>query len=377
MSLKHLARNPNLRWLGYTRFFNIAGRHMIRTVFPAFVASLGLSPIQIGIVDALDEVPGTLSFLANKYIRKFGEKTCLIYAKLLVILSPITFFFSSAWPGVALGSAFSATGRHVEHSIVDSITMNSVKENMKARAKSFISMFSALAIIIAPFSALLIMNQLGIRSVFIFALISFLISLLLITKVKTNPFKFEKITYGKHKFLYLIAFLFYLAIENEKFLFFTAKIDRGVSNTMIAVFVLISGIIALAVKYPVGKAIDRFGYKSALIFFSTVLGILFFIWGYTPISLLIVSFTAIDIMRQALKTSYISYSASEIEQSERSRIFTSMMSIGHMAAGISSLVSGLLWEFIGAHAVFFLSGITCFVLTVVVLNRGEQVHELN
>ena len=161
----------NVYVFGLTSFLNDTASEMAYWVLPAFLASLGAGPAQLGIIEGVAESVASFAKLFSGYISdKVSERKPIVVAGYLVAnaVKPLLALASSWWQ--ILGIRFSdRLAKGVRGTARDVMVADSVATSSLGSAYGLIQAMDSAGAIAGPLIALLVIGRYGMRGVFAWA----------------------------------------------------------------------------------------------------------------------------------------------------------------------------------------------------------------
>ena len=161
----------NIYAFGVTSFLNDTASEMAYWVLPAFLASLGAGPAQLGIIEGIAESVASFAKLFSGYISdKISERKPIVVGGYFVAnaVKPLLAFVSSWWQ--ILGIRFSdRLAKGVRGTARDVMVADSVDPSTLGSAYGLIQAMDSAGAIAGPLLALAIIGHFGTRGVFAFA----------------------------------------------------------------------------------------------------------------------------------------------------------------------------------------------------------------
>src|SRR5271170_3011429 len=158
----------NIYAFGLTSFLNDTASEMAYWVLPAFLASLGAGPAQLGLIEGIAESVASFSQLFSGYLADRIERRKPVVVAGYFIANAVKPLLAlvSAWPQILairfcdrLSKGFRAAPRDV-------MVAESVPKNRLGAAYGLIQSMDSAGAIAGPLAALVLLSRFGIRSVF-------------------------------------------------------------------------------------------------------------------------------------------------------------------------------------------------------------------
>src|ERR1700678_2068493 len=158
----------NIYAFGLTSFLNDTASEMAYWVLPAFLATLGAGPAQLGLIEGIAESVASFSQLFSGYLADRIERRKPVVVAGYFIASAVKPLLAlvAAWPQILairfcyrLSKGFRAAPRDV-------MVAESVPKNRLGAAYGLIQSMDSAGAIAGPLAALVLLSRFGIRSVF-------------------------------------------------------------------------------------------------------------------------------------------------------------------------------------------------------------------
>src|ERR1700726_4011252 len=197
MAERSVQREPsatrNIYAFGITSFLNDTASEMAYWVLPAFLASLGAGPVQLGLIEGLAESVASFAKLFSGYLTdRIDRRKPLVVAGYFVAnaVKPLLAIVT-AWWHILLIRFSDRLAKGVRGAPRDVMVAESVPKNRLGSAYGLIQSMDSAGAIAGPLAALVLLSRFGIRSVFWAAAIPgalcVLVALLGIRETKRSP----------------------------------------------------------------------------------------------------------------------------------------------------------------------------------------------
>ena len=275
-----------IKGVGFVGFFAALGLAAISTIWAIYLESILHNPSYVGFLTSAFILVGTLTYIIGI---PFLEKTRKIrsYAAILFLMF-ISFslfsFISNIYAVIILGFIVTIIGS-LRISLYGLIVRDKSKDKDLSKNEGMIYSLLNLAFLIAPIGAGYLASKIGIKYVFVFASIFFLISFVLISifKIKDNrtnkkidkkPFRVF-LDYFKNKnrvFSYFLGggidfwwVLIYIYVPIHLF-------DKGLGAEIIGYFLAAIIIPLVLIESKIGKIVNKKGFKKIFLIGFVILG---------------------------------------------------------------------------------------------------------
>jgi MFS family permease len=159
---------PNIYVFGVTSFLNDTASEMAYWVLPAFLASLGAGPAQLGLIEGLAESVASFAKLFSGYLTdRIDRRKPIVVAGYFVAnaVKPLLAIVT-AWPQILLIRFTDRLAKGVRGAPRDVMVAESVPKNRLGSAYGLIQSMDSAGAIAGPLTALVLLSRFGIRSVF-------------------------------------------------------------------------------------------------------------------------------------------------------------------------------------------------------------------
>lgn len=307
---KEKALNPTVVKLGFVSFFADVASEMLYPVTPIFLTTvLGASMASLGLIEGIAEA---IASLLKTYSGSWSDslakrKPFILVGYLLGAISKPFIGLSQNWTHVLGARALDRTGKGIRSAPRDALIADSVEPAKRGAAFGWHRGMDTMGAAIGPLLTvvLLSVNSENLRSLYFWALIPGLISVLVIFSIRDpkhevkkrpweNPFKsWKRFDLPFKKYIFAWA-LFSLTNSSDVFLLMKAKAFGLSTQTVILLFFTYNLTYSLSSPY-LGQLSDRIDRKKIMVgglltFFIVYLGFgfasaawqfwaLFFVYG--------------------------------------------------------------------------------------------------
>jgi MFS family permease len=384
----------NIYAFGVTSFLNDTATEMAYWVLPAFLASLGAGPAQLGLIEGLAESVASFAKLFSGYLTdRIARRKPLVVAGYFVAnaVKPLLAIVT-AWPQILLIRFTDRLAKGVRGAPRDVMVAESVPRNRLGSAYGLIQSMDSAGAIAGPLAALVLLARFGIRSVFWAAAIPgalcVLVALLGIRETKrqhgkdsttgasATPDVASKKTSsvpspaGKGKssglpasfYAVLIAVaLFSLGNSSDMFLVLRAQ-NIGIPVALAPLLGLVFNITYTLASWPAGWFSDRVSRRLVGSAGYVIFAAVYFVFGRAPSTLAIWIAMAVYgfyyALTQPVLKALVVESVGEQVRGRALGIYFFVTSVATLAA---SLITGELWKHYGAGVPFYFSAAMALV----------------
>jgi len=378
----------NIYAFGITSFLNDAATEMAYWVLPAFLATLGAGPAQLGLIEGIAESVASFSQLFSGYLADRIERRKPVVVAGYFIANAVKPLLAlvSAWPQILairfcdrLSKGFRAAPRDV-------MVAESVPKNRLGAAYGLIQSMDSAGAIAGPLAALVLLSRFGIRSVFWAAAIPgalcVLVALLGIRETKgsrdiksaTNPT--EKSAANKSQksdlpyanadgksvtlpvsfyFVLIAVTLFSLGNSSDMFLVLRAQ-NVGIAVALAPLLGLVFNITYTLASWPAGWFSDHVSRRLVASVGYVIFAAVYFVFGRAPSAPAIWVAMAVYGFYYALTQPVLKALVVEtVDEDVRGRALGIYFFVTSGATLAASLITGELWKHYRASIPFYFS----------------------
>ena len=387
------ALHPSVRKLGWVSFLNDAASEMIYPMLPAFLATLGATPLTLGTLEGFAEATASLvRILSGRLSDLKVRKKPLIVAGYVVsnVVRPLIGLVTGPALVIVL-RVIDRLGKGLRSAPRDAMIVAVTRKEDRGQAFGFHQGMDHWGGVAGPLvaSALLLLPWFDPRRVFLFTVVPgvFCVALtLLLADPEQDPTTVEKrqafpsprpMSPRFWRFL-AVQSVFCLAASSDTFLLLRAQ-DVGVPISLVALlWALHNAIRALFSRWG-GKRSDRVGRRRSLVtgwlvYAATYAG--FAIAG-TPaaVILLFIFYAGFFAMTDGAEKAFV---ADLSDPSNRGFAFGVTQGVSGILLLVSNLLMGFVWTRFGAEAAFYMcavfSALAALLLRILVAEPSTGVH---
>jgi len=360
----------NVRVFGITSFLNDTASEMAYWVLPAFIATLGGGPAQLGIIEGIAEsVAAGAKFYSGLLADRFARRKPLIVSGYAIanIAKPLL-ALATAWWHILLIRFADRISKGVRGAPRDVLVSESVPPEKVGGAFGLLQSMDSAGAIVGPLFAWWLMDKLGysIRSVFWFAAIPGLICILVpllfaretkhaltakVTELRTNSHILPPRFYA----LLAAVGLFSVGNSSDMFLVLRAK-DVGISAAQAPLLGLVFNLVYTLGSWPAGRLSDRMPRRYLAAIGYCVFAVVYVMFGAAPSTTAIWSMMALYGLYYALTAPVLKAMVVDFAPKEaRGRAIGLFYLVSSITALLASLITGGLWKEFGPQVPFYLS----------------------
>jgi MFS family permease len=392
----------NIYVFGVTSFLNDTASEMAYWVLPAFLASLGAGPAQLGLIEGLAESVASFAKLFSGYLADHVPRRKPVVVAGYFVANAVKPLLAivTAWWHILLIRFTDRLAKGVRGAPRDVMVAESVPKNRLGSAYGLIQSMDSAGAIIGPLVALLLLRHFGIRSVFWAAAVPgalcVLVALLGIretgrhanehvangAKIFENnagvtPRQDERAKLPASFYFILIAVsLFSLGNSSDMFLVLRAQ-NVGIAAALAPLLGLVFNITYTLASWPAGWISDRVSRRMVGSLGYVVFAAVYFVFGFAPSRTAIWIAMAVYGLYYALTEPVLkALVVASVDKEVRGRalgVFSFVTSVATLAA---SLITGQLWKHFGAGVPFyFSSGLGLIAALMLLLGAALPGHD--
>jgi MFS family permease len=379
----------NIRAFGVTSFLNDTASEMAYWVLPAFLASIGAGPAQLGIIEGIAESVASFAKLFSGYIAdKVADRKPIVVGGYLVAnaVKPLLALTSSWWQ--ILGIRFSdRLAKGVRGTARDIMVADTVEDSSLGSAYGLIQAMDSAGAIAGPLLALLVIGHFGMRGVFAWAAVPGALCVIVAwvgirevhrrhaTTVSEaslredpkatvaamlpgeNTLKSEWLPTLPLSFYYVMGVVTLFSLGNSSDMFLVLRAGNvGIPASKAPLLGLVFNITFTLASWPAGKFSDRFSRSAIAAAGYVVYAIVYFVFALAPSTLAIWLAMAFYGLFYALTNAVLKALIVESVRIEvRGRALGIYFFSTSVTTLLSSVITGALWKVYGASAAFYVS----------------------
>jgi MFS family permease len=381
----------NIYVFGITSFLNDTASEMAYWVLPAFLASLGAGPAQLGLIEGIAESVASFAKLFSGYLTDhISRRKPVVVAGYFVAnaVKPMLAIVT-AWPQILLIRFTDRLAKGVRGAPRDVLVAESVPKNRLGSAYGLIQSMDSAGAIAGPLTALALLARYGIRSVFWAAAVPgalcVLVALLGIRETrrshvkdsaarnsaaldaaprKTNPIpstgiKGHTLELPASFYFVLVAVtLFSLGNSSDMFLVLRAQ-NVGIPVALAPLLGLVFNITFTLASWPAGWFSDHVSRRLVSSVGYMIFAAVYFVFGRAPSTMAVWIAMAVYGFYYALTQPVLKALVVEtVGEQVRGRALGIYFFVTSVATLAASLITGELWKHYGASVPFYFSAAT-------------------
>jgi len=388
----------NIYAFGFTSFLNDTASEMAYWVLPAFLASLGAGPAQIGIVEGIAESVASFAKLFSGYVAdKASHRKPIVVGGYLAAnaVKPLLALVSSWWQ--ILGIRFcDRLAKGVRGTARDVMVAESVDKFNIGSAYGLIQAMDSAGAIAGPLLALAVIGRFGMRGVFASAAIPGVLCVMVAwvgihevhkqverrmpSPVRAEPSaavapvtKSEWLPKLPLSFYYVLAVVTLFSLGNSSDMFLVLRAGSiGIPASRAPLLGLVFNIMFTLFSWPAGKVSDRFSRSAIAAAGYIVFAIVYFVFALAPSQIAIWLTMAFYGLFYALTNPVLKALVVETVPADvRGRALGIYFFLTSLTTLLASVITGALWKIYGAPIPFYLSaGIAAFSAIALLAHRS-------
>ncbi len=369
----------NIYVFGITSLLNDTASEMAYWVLPAFLASLGAGPAQLGLIEGIAESVASFAKLFSGYLADHIQRRKPVVVAGYFVANAVKPLLAlvTAWPQILLIRFTDRLAKGMRGAPRDVMVAESVPKERLGSAYGLIQSMDSAGAIVGPLAALALLARFGIRSVFWAAAVPgalcVLVALLGIRETgrrQTKPEAASKTnspaasTWAKNKNIKLPASfyvvlaavtLFSLGNSSDMFLVLRAQ-NVGIRVALAPLLGLVFNITYTLASWPAGWFSDRVSRRMVGSAGYVIFAAVYFVFGRAPSTLAIWIAMAVYGLYNALTQPVLKALVVEtVGENVRGRALGIYFFVTSVATLAASVITGELWKHFGAAIPFYLS----------------------
>jgi len=390
----------NIYAFGITSFLNDAATEMAYWVLPAFLASLGAGPAQLGLIEGVAESVAALAKLFSGYLTDHIHRRKPVVVAGYFVANAVKPLLAmvTAWPQILLIRFTDRLAKGVRGAPRDVMVAESVPKNRLGTAYGLIQSMDSAGAIAGPLTALVLLAHYGIRSVFWAAAVPGALCVLValvgirekrqatgfaagprarklttdaISTSQQRPEE-ERIPWPASFYFVIVAVtIFSLGNSSDMFLVLRAQ-NVGIPVALAPLLGLVFNITYTLASWPAGWISDHVSRRLVGSAGYMVFAAVYFVFGRAPSSLAIWIAMAVYGFYYALTQPVLKALVVEtVDERVRGRALGIYFFVTSVATLAASLITGELWKQEGAAIPFYCSAGTAIVAAALLQVAGR------
>jgi MFS family permease len=369
----------NVYAFGLTSFLNDTASEMAYWVLPAFLASLGAGPAQLGIIEGIAESVSSFAKLFSGYVtdRAARRKPIVVGGYFVAnAVKPLLALVSSWWQilGIRFCDRFAKGMRGTAR---DVMVAESVEPSRIGSAYGLIQAMDSAGAIAGPLLALAVIGRFGMRGVFASAAIPGALCVVVASlgirevhragsssverrassPVPIPPTKSEWLPKLPLGFYYVLAVVTLFSLGNSSDMFLVLRAGTiGIPASRAPLLGLVFNLMFTLFSWPAGKFSDRFSRSAIAAAGYFVFAIVYFVFALAPSQLAIWLTMAFYGLFYALTNPVLKALVVEsVARDVRGRALGIFSFLTSLTTLLSSIITGALWKMYGPAVPFYFS----------------------
>ncbi|HKM46006.1 MAG TPA: MFS transporter [Terriglobales bacterium] len=390
----------NIYAFGLTSFLNDTASEMAYWVLPAFLASLGAGPAQLGIIEGIAESVASFAKLFSGYVTdKASHRKPIVVGGYFVAnaVKPLLALVSSWWQilGIRFCDRFA---KGVRGTARDVMVAESVDQSNIGSAYGLIQAMDSAGAIAGPLLALAVIGRFGMRGVFASAAIPGALCVIVawvgireVRRAGKLPAELRSAWTGEGArphtnsaewlprlplgFYYVLAVVTLFSLGNSSDMFLVLRAGNiGIPASRAPLLGLVFNIMFTLMSWPAGKFSDRFSRSAIAAAGYFVFAIVYFVFALAPSQLAIWMTMAFYGLFYALTNPVLKALVVETVAADvRGRALGIYFFVTSVTTLLASVITGALWKLYGAPTPFYLSaGIAAFSAFALLAHRSPR-----
>lgn len=399
----------NIYAFGITSFLNDTATEMAYWVLPAFLASLGAGPAQLGVIEGIAESVASFSQLFSGYLADHIPRRKPVVVAGYFIANAVKPLLAvvTAWPQILLIRFSDRLSKGFRSAPRDVMVAESVPKNRLGAAYGLIQSMDSAGAVAGPLVALAMLSRFGIRSVFLAAAVPGALCVLAAWAGiwepgrhssdsaesdggKTNAAKSSKAIPTLSKtagvnlpagfyFVLIAVTLFSLGNSSDMFLVLRAQ-NVGIRVALAPLLGLVFNITYTLGSWPAGWFSDRVSRRLIASIGYVIFAAVYVVFGRAPSTIAIWIAMAVYGLYYALTQPVLkALVVDTVGENVRGRALGIYFFVTSVATLAASLITGQLWKHYGAGIPFYFSAAAALVAAVLLQATRSikvKVHQL-
>jgi MFS family permease len=392
------AGSRNIYAFGLTALFNDTATEMAYWVLPAFLASIGAGPAQLGVIEGIAEsVASFVQLFSGYFADRISRRKPIVVAGYFAanVVKPLL-ALATSWGQVLAIRFTDRFAKGVRGAPRDVMVAESVPTSRIGSAYGLIQAMDSAGAVLGPLAALWLLRSHGLRTVFWAAgvpgFLCFAIALFGIKEVRkprpaasgkaqttlADSLSFSALPPAFYFVLFAVT-LFSLGNSSDMFLVLRAQ-SVGIGAKYAPLLGLVFNIMYTLFSWPAGHLSDRFSRRGIAAAGYVVFAAVYFVFGLAPSHLAIWIAMASYGLFYALTNPVLKALVVETVSPEfRGRALGVYAFVTSVAMLLASLMTGELWKHYGPRVPFYLSagiaGVAAILLVGSAWLRSPTHHE--
>jgi MFS family permease len=369
----------NITVFGATSFFNDTATEMAYWVLPAFLASIGAGPAQLGIIEGIAESVASIAKLFSGYLAdRLPRRKPIVVSGYVVanVVKPLLALTTSWWQilGIRFADRFAKGVRGAPR---DVMVAESVDPSRIGSAYGLIQAMDSAGAIAGPLIALLLLSRYGIRYIFWAAAVPGVLCILVATfgiretarqhgdekkrsDSSLDASKRDRLG-GLFFYVLFVVTLFSLGNSSDMFLVLRAQ-SIGIPVRHAPLLGLVFNVTYTLFSWPAGRWSDRLSRRAIAAAGYIVFAVVYLLFALAPSTRAIWFTMAFYGLFYALTNPVLKALVIDtVGEKMRGRALGIYFAATSIAALLASVVTGELWKVYGPRLPFYVSAAVAFI----------------
>ncbi len=335
------------------------GFQVWQTMFNNFaVEHIGAGPAQVGLIQAVREIPGLLGFVIAFLALFMSEIRLMTLSVILLGIGVALTGLTNSIPSLLVSTFVMSLGFHFFMPSSNAVVLMLMKREDTPRTLGNLGSLGSLASVAGTGAVLLLAGALGYRSMFISVGVLVVLAGLLLLPFgnrQTGLPTGRKVQLRKRYWLYYVL-SFLLGSRRHIFTTFAVFLlvrEFGVSVQTTAMLFLVNGIINVLTLRWTGRLVGRIGERLSMTITFGSLALVFLGYAYIKVLPILFGLFILDNIFFGFNVSLSSYFQKiALSREEITANLSTQQAIEHIAAITVPLIGGTVWEVYGSDAPF-------------------------
>ena len=377
----------NIFIIGLVSLFIDMSTEMIYPLIPLFLTTnLGVTPAIVGVIEGIAECTASVLKVFSGYIGDIyqNKKKLTFLGYSASIVYKVALLLSTSWTGVLAARVIDRIGKGIRVAPRDALVEESSAKDKLGRSYGLHKMLdmvgSALGVLLAYF---IVTNEVDFETAFLYSIIPAVIGVLMIGGVQeksvnkrdAQKFTLKGVILERKLKLYLGAmFIFCLGNSSNIFLLLRAK-DCGFSPSEVILLYLAFNVSASLLSMFAGKLSDKVGRRRIIVPGYLVFALVYLGFGFLTskpaIIILFIAYGVYTAFNTAAERAFIAETAPVNLKGTILGLHGMLQGFGLL---LSSIIAGLLWDYVGPSAPFLFGGVMGLISAVaitIILDDGS------
>lgn len=377
----------NIFIIGLVSLFIDMSTEMIYPLIPLFLTTnLGATPAIVGVIEGIAECTASVLKVFSGYIGDIyqNKKKLTFLGYSASIVYKVALLLSTSWTGVLAARVIDRIGKGIRVAPRDALVEESSAKDKLGRSYGLHKMLdmvgSALGVLLAYF---IVTNEVDFETAFLYSIIPAVIGVLMIGGVQeksvnkrdAQKFTLKGVILERKLKLYLGAmFIFCLGNSSNIFLLLRAK-DCGFSPSEVILLYLAFNVSASLLSMFAGKLSDKVGRRRIIVPGYLVFALVYLGFGFLTsklaIIMLFIAYGVYTAFNTAAERAFIAETAPVNLKGTILGLHGMLQGFGLL---LSSIIAGLLWDYVGPSAPFLFGGVMGLISAVaitIILDDGS------